>query len=67
MRIEEATDLPLEAEPADVAEQGADGTVPDTDDAEVQVSARHELPLEADPADVAEQDRAVPYDEDDER
>jgi hypothetical protein len=49
-------DLPLEANPADVAEQ-------DADDVEVR-GARIELPLEANPADVAEQDTAVPYDDD---
>ena len=50
-------DVPLEADPADVAEQAADdGTAPHSVD--------RELPLEASEADALEQAQVVPFDED---
>ncbi|HET6257573.1 hypothetical protein [Pseudonocardia sp.] len=52
--VEDPSGLPLEADPADVAEQRQ----------VVPVEDPSELPLEADPADVAEQRQVVPeYDD----
>jgi hypothetical protein len=54
------TDLPVEAEPADVLEQAADA-------APGEPPAAVELPLEADEADAAEQAVVVELDEDEDR
>ena len=54
------TDLPAEAEPADVLEQAAEA-------APAEPAPARELPLEADEADAAEQAVVVELDEDEDR